>query len=296
MVKRYARRAKKVYKRFKRRMRRSYRKRSKGYGFRAFRRGAHSLRPAKRYGGLFPKSKYVTLRWTQVYNMPSPTLGPLMQVRIFAANNAWDPDITGAGYAAKGYQFYAKYYNHAQVVASKMNLRVCQQTGTPMKPVVLMSKLDDDATYFNTADYRTWTTDPYCQYKFLTTSPLGGAKTPYQLTHYFNAKSFFGHREMSSTGSASLARPTEQAFFVVAIESMDLNTIPPPQTIFVSIDYKIRFTERKDEIAWNGVPVTPPAPLAGEGEPIPVDPISDGPEADEPVTGDPELVPPGTIS
>lgn len=280
---RFRRRSRKVYRRFRRpAFRRSFRRKSRRGGFRG---GVHKLQPAKRYGGLFPSKKLVTLRWTNTLGSAASGIGVFSILRNYAANSAWDPDITGIGYSAKGYKFFSKYYGHATVIASKINVKLFPQGSPPaaLAPMVLCMKLDDDGQYFGRGDYRDWSTDPLVKTKFYPGKLVTETKPFMQMSMSFSAKKFFGVKNvMDNTeriGSAVNALPMDGAHFVLALESADLVQTIPAMMCITTIDYKVMFTELSDQDTWTGMPAEdhPEVPEVGGGDPIEDSPTSPPP-------------------
>lgn len=277
---RFRRRSRRTYKRFKRPMfRRSFRRRGRRSGFRG---GVHKLQPSRRYGGLFPKSKLVTLRWTNTVGTAGSAPVAMKYLRNFAANSAWDPDITGIGYSAKGYEFFSKYYDHAVVIASKIHIRLFAQGGPPaaFPPLVVCLKLDDDGQYFGSGDYRDWSTDPLVKCKYFPGRLVTETKPFMTASMSFSAKKFFGVKDVKDNiariGSAVKALPQDGAHFVLAIESLDMVATIPATMCVATIDYKVLFTELKDQNIWTGLPTedVPEDPQTGGGDPVEGSPTS----------------------
>lgn len=250
---------------------------------------ARRVTPGRPAAGLFPPTLNKTLRYVQTFICRPPVEAiPWYVLRTFRANSVWDPDLTGGGFSAKGYEFYRKYYNHVTVLASRCNLQITGFGSSAVHPFGVFCKTDDDGQYFTKADYRSWMCDSAVRHKFFKGGHYPTDIGVNHMTVGFNSSRFFGVPDIRTAqrdfGSQFGYNPNDMGYWQFAVATTDMQSPAPLLTIVATIDYACYFTERKDQIGWDGnvTNVEEVDPPVGGGDPDPAGPIDGVPDETNP--------------
>lgn len=188
----------------------------------------------------FPKEKVVKMRYVSYAVLTSN--GASMGVYKFRANSIFDPDETGAGHQPYTSDQWAQFYNHYQVLGSKIKVSATVQDNLT-EPAMMGVYLSDDTTI--PLDWETLREsgrgDQVIIPKYLTSNIK-------LLTTKFSSKGFFGDKHGTSETMASvLANPTEMAYYNIYLQSVDqISTITNNVICQITIDYIVKYSEPKD--------------------------------------------------
>lgn len=190
----------------------------------------------------FPSKNRVQLRFVRNFEM-SDAIGGIVKTHMFRANSIFAPDATAGSHQPLGHDNWNDFYNHYRVVESKLTIAYHSYSQVAAQPPAVsgLYLADDQTIPIN------WTT--------LAESGRGS----YQLEGNLNTDSrhmtmkytqsgFFKSqgKNQSQLGAAMGSNPTEQAFFVVWIQSADESAIVAPRSYLATIDYIVEFSEPKD--------------------------------------------------
>lgn len=189
-----------------------------------------------------PDRKLVRMRYVDAVNL-NPAAGAANS-NVYAANDLFDPDVSGVGHQPLGFDQWMAFYDHFTVLGSKCIVRAWN--GTAASPAVAFINLNDNssisATLSTIAELNNTTRKP------LALSAAGGSIQTI-LSRSFSAKRFFGNRnpmaDDEQSGSAS-SSPTERAYYIVGCYPLDHAADLGNITVEVEIQYTAMFHERKD--------------------------------------------------
>lgn len=163
----------------------------------------------------------------------------------FAANDLYDPNVTGGGHQPLGFDQLMALYNHFHVISSKIRVDFCTQSGS--SPVaggcVCMIHVNDDVTLGDT-DARTMLEMPGTNWSIM--QPV--TKSPLSLRHSYDATSWNPGDIMANDNlqGSSSSSPTEKQHFTLGVASIDQSTDPVVVHCWVEIEYTAVFHEPKD--------------------------------------------------
>lgn len=197
----------------------------------------------------FPHTQTVRLKYVAEINL-NPSSGTLA-VHEFRANGMFDPDRSGVGHQPKGFDEWMNVYQHFSVIKSHI-------TVTPVIPTTTTNEIPGYYGIFTASDFGEVAavgsvTEVMESYQGQTHgiagfhSNMGSRKISPQLSKYFDAKQFFGVKnvvgESQYRGNAS-SDPSEQAYFTVWYGAM-LGNDPAQADFLVEIEYVAVMSERK---------------------------------------------------
>ncbi len=183
-----------------------------------------------------PNRKLVKLRYVDWITLNPTVTADTIVYKEFRANSAFDPDYTGAGHQPLGFDQWMTFYDHFNVVGSKIT---CTWTPSDVNTHVGVY-LDDDTTAVTSL--RNVLEQKGATYR----SNLSTGDKAITTTKTFSAKKFLGPSMAlmdSNTGSAS-ANPSEDAIFKVFAGTFE-TADPGAMVVQIQIDYIMLLTERK---------------------------------------------------
>ena len=199
--------------------------------------------------GGFSNSHLCRLRYVENITF-NPTAGTI-SINVFRANSVFDPNSTGGGHQPSNFDRWAENYDRYTVFGSKCTVQPFQTAASGVVPGLIVLHVSEDGSALNGA-HATGGTQAILEQPRLSWSSRsyganvnGGALT---LTRKFSAKRFFKSKNIVGTSPYSAdiaANPTEQAFFEVAVMSVDDTNDPGQIKTRVIIDYVVLFTEPK---------------------------------------------------
>ena len=189
----------------------------------------------------FPKERTVTLRYVD-YIASASSIGA-MSKQQFRANSIYDPNFTSTGHQPYCFDQWSLFYNHYQVISSKINVQFCPKNdNASVAPSVVGIYLSDDTTIFS--DWGTIAETGRGPVKLLSAYPSDKITS---LSTSFNLKKFFNRSaDPGATSALVSTNPTEEAYFNIWYQAMDQAATTPVIQGKVTIDYKVRFFEPKD--------------------------------------------------
>lgn len=170
----------------------------------------------------FPKRMTMTHKYCEtVQTGLSSTTGSLVTY-VFSCNGMFDPNITGTGHQPMYFDQMANLYNHYHVIGSKITIKVVPETVSANSSRVT-GFINDNTTITPT------TVDTVCeqtQGKNMFIFPPGDG-TVRTISMKWSAKKMFGGSVLANNAlqGNSAANPTEQSYFVLAIQADDGATI-----------------------------------------------------------------------
>lgn len=191
----------------------------------------------------FPAQQVYTLKYTDTFQLAN-TAGALSEYK-FRANSAYDPVFALGGHQPFGFDQRAQFYNHYQVISSKISVRAMPPATHPLTSVVSGAYISDDATAYT--DWTTYLEAGRGSHALMsavnteTTRPFGSA---------FSKKDFFGPVVDNGNISATVnADPAEGAFYHIWQQPADKVSTVAEITYIATISYRVRFFEPKDIVA-----------------------------------------------
>jgi len=181
------------------------------------------------FSSYIPKSTKANLRYAASFTQSCGVAS--FGAHVFGANNAFDPDYTGAGHQPNGFDQLMTMYEHYQVIGSKIT--VFGETGGEFCMYVsLKNNAGTSTSIINCLENRPqFTTIAHSEDNFC------------QISQSFSQKEFFGQGQLDPDFQGTVsAGPGQTAFFHVGIAANN-----PTSTLtlygFVIIDMICVFTE-----------------------------------------------------
>lgn len=216
---------------------------------RRFYRKRGTVAGVPRPSGLFLPNKMVMRhRYVSDLRTLNPS-GPLAQ-HFWSANGMFDPDITGVGHQPMGYDQMAVFYNHYNVIGSKITVYCWAESQADLYNPILAVNISDDTTV--TTNLQQLLENGRVKWVFCRTNPnLAVQGNSYaRLKTGFSPKKFFTIKNMpdntSLVGAAVGNNPTQQAYFCVSLGHPDGSADVQSHYMYVVIDYLTMWTEPKE--------------------------------------------------
>lgn len=165
---------------------------------------------------------------------------------FFRANGIYDPDYTGVGHQPMGMDQWAAFYQHFQVLGSRLTARFVSQsdaasTGTALAGVGLQRSATSVASVDSVVEARDANT------RIMTSA---NAKQDITVTRNFSAKRFFGVKDVRDNdhlqGLCSGSDPAQVAYFNVFLAPLVSSADVASTTVSVLIEYIVLFKERNE--------------------------------------------------
>lgn len=195
------------------------------------------------YKSLRPDTQILRMRYHTTISL-DPTTG-LVDNHLFRADSIFDPDSTGIGHSAMGYNEFSALWRHYCVLGAKITARFVSQgdlgnTNTGIAGIglqrsnTLVSSLD---TVIERGKART---------KILT---QGNANQTCTLVQYYSARKFHGWKDIGDSNETRTtfgANPPDQAYFNVFLGPMKSSDNVAVTPVSVTIDYIVKLMEKID--------------------------------------------------
>ncbi len=202
-------------------------------------RKAHVVRQPS----LVADSQIVKLRYVDRFTLdPGFSTAP---THVLRASDLFDPNFTGTGHQPHGFDQWMMFYNHFQVLGSKITVNAFTDSDvTAANQTYMTCALKSDSTV-DATDIDLIIEQKSAKYRPLTT--VSGSKTYNRLTHNYSAKKFFNCdvRDRVDLQGDAANSPTENAFYHVAIQAAEPGDNPGAVDFMVVIDYIALLTERR---------------------------------------------------
>lgn len=208
-------------------------------------RNSRIMRPV--YASNYPlgTSTIKRFKYTEFFTI-NPAIGSVGSY-VFKANDMYDPNYTGVGHQPYGYDQIQQFFNHFQVIGSKITFTVYPGNNTP--PMVMGVKLDDTNSLTST-NVDAILEQPFVKRKLISNGSSQSGKDT-QITHTFSGPKFFkiapsafkGNRTYMGTSSSS---PSEEAYYLCFVGPTNGSTDLTSYDCSVEIEYIARFTEPRE--------------------------------------------------
>ncbi len=192
-------------------------------------------------------SQIVRMRYVQRVN-----LDPIVTnagTYVFSASGITRPDVTTTnGHRPISFDEWMIFYNHYVVLGSKMTCQFSHINGTTAGQQDMMVGLQLKAgNNIDTTDIDTILEQGKTKYKLL--SRTGDKNTSVNVSKTFSTSKFFGISPAEVQDSlyrgSNTSNPSEQAYYHCVAMSTDSSSNAPNIILLVTIDYVVKFTERK---------------------------------------------------
>lgn len=189
----------------------------------------------------FPKNNVVQLRYcTNVELVDS--VGGVLDIHAFSANNIYDPDITGGGHQPLGRDQWALFYNHYRVIKSNITVRLATTSVGSGQPVMTGLYLADDVSV-----PAEWTTLAESGRTNPVMHTPGNTESHVMKTSYSQGKFYKGQGiNQASLGASIGSPPADNAYYIIYAQSADQGSTYVARSYAVTIDYIVNFSEPKD--------------------------------------------------
>lgn len=241
------------------------RRKASGIGARKRRRTSGSYSGGRKYGGggfgVLSKRRWVKLKYINCAEFdPRPLMTGLLQKsgndHIYRTNNVYDPQYASTGGSnfnqkCAGYAFWAKLYDHYEVIKSRIKITYRQSTigtYTAMEPLICGLRVDDDASLSTYTGYEQFLGDPNTKFRTMRFTTDPGSSKPVTMTMWWRKK--YGGNPANNVAAVG-AGPADEEYFVpwyqtAAKGAYNLANGIPRMSYQVSITYWVRFSEPHD--------------------------------------------------
>lgn len=147
----------------------------------------------------------------------NPGLGGTAASYVFSCNGLYDPDITGAGHQALGFDQYMAIYNKYVVLGA--TIKAVFTNLEPAQAQICCIALQDQTT--TASDVGRYIENGNTVWNMIGRS--GVANAPLTLTHRVNISEFFRQDTFDDSNfqGDSANNPTEQCYFILAVQPSD---------------------------------------------------------------------------
>lgn len=196
-------------------------------------------------GHPFGKKFYTKLRYNEAHTFAANSTANFASSYRFRLNDLHDPNRTGVGHSAMGYDELMSIYEKSTVVAAKITVTFIPDSTVPS--VVGLRLIDGNETA--TVDKKKAIENGDSSWTYLTTA--NGGNNRVRLTKNVNVKNFFGKKSIVGDPQFTLAEnssPTDDnsligELWVAPISAADTHG---RMLVDVTIEYTAVFTEPKD--------------------------------------------------
>lgn len=185
-----------------------------------------------------PRSQQVTLRYCETVQL-NPTAADAAVEYRFRANSVYDPDRTGTGHQPLYFDQLAGLYESYEVVGSK--IRADFSATTALSCLVGVNRDNDTSTTYN--NRTALMENPSSKFKVIT----NGDDHATTVEARWSAKKTFGPFYNRDDNEALVTtNPVNESDFVVWAINQYGSEDPGAVNVMVTIDYIVRFSERKE--------------------------------------------------
>mgnify|MGYP000664889043 CR=1 FL=1 len=192
---------------------------------------------------LFPNNSSArrTLRYFGNFQSVNPGLGGLANSVVFSANGLYDPDLTGVGHQALGFDQYMAMYDHYTVVGAKIKAWY-QNTDSNNAQMAFIAVRDTNSPPGDTQEIME---NGYIASRHLqvagVTSGMGTLEQQVDIAKFLGRKDVLADPSLKGN---SVANPSEDVVFWVGAFSF-ANVDAGVVNINVVIEYDVIFHERR---------------------------------------------------
>lgn len=167
----------------------------------------------------------------------------------FAANDLFDPNVSGVGHQPQGFDQWGNFYDHFTVLYSKITIQVLPEaTGGTIPSVVGIMLSDATGILPKYANFNHMMESPELKAKVIVAGGNNdGQGSRREVSASFSADTFFGKTNAQMIGTTPwrgslISAPAENALWTVFQHSVNGNN-PDNLTILATIDYWAVWTE-----------------------------------------------------
>ncbi len=192
---------------------------------------------------IVPDSHIVRLRYVETFQL-NPGAAGQASTHIFRANSIFDPNLTGVGHQPLGHDQWAVFYDHYNVIGSKITAKFISNGDDFSGPAHVGVLLKDDTTTI--IDPVNIMEQSNSRYKVMTSANATQLAT---VQGFYSPKKFFAIKDISDNrsilGAAFGSNPVEDAYFHVYAGPLNSGIDTTAFNCIITIEYLCQFTERK---------------------------------------------------
>lgn len=180
------------------------------------------------------------LRYVEVINRDATTTSVAQYA--FRLNSLYDPNVTGTGTQPMGFDEYATFYNHYEVIGCLARITFSGTDETANNGAIVGMRMQRSSTGASTIPEMLQSST--CDYKV-----LNSGQYPVTLSRYWNIKKSIGLKDRERALSAEVTtNPAEEVFLLVFATNIDPTATQDPQNVNIVVDltYYAKFRERKE--------------------------------------------------
>lgn len=191
---------------------------------------------------VFPYSKWATLKYSEAYITVNPAIGAA-SAYVLAANDLYDPNVTGTGHQPTGFDQYMAMYNKFVVYASKIKAVAYSPDAEANDTVGGVAVYDSNSIQIVTENYME---QALTDWKVI---PGGAGAQPISVNTAFNARDFSGtdpkdNDLLHGTGGAS---PSKKWFYHLFVGATGSSEDPGSIKWTIEVEYLVKFFEPKSQ-------------------------------------------------
>lgn len=166
--------------------------------------------------------------------------------QVLSANGLFDVDITGSGHQPAGFDQYMDFYDHYEVISSKIVCKIiAPEAASTGNQLIAVVALRDDTGVISITTIDDQIENGMTAWGVIGSGGSTGSNGVITLNNSFVKREYFGDRKGDTFVGNSAANPTEGAFYVIkiasAVEGNTTNTV----IMHYEVIYDVIFTERK---------------------------------------------------
>ncbi len=189
------------------------------------------------------KSRRATLVYKSFLNLSTQTgVGD----QIVSCNGLFDPDITGAGHQPAGFDQYMDFYDHYEVLSSKIVVKVISpEVAATANQLIALVAIRDAPTAITLTTIDDTIENGLSAWGVSGSGASTGSNGVMTLQNSFVKSSFFGNRGGDTLVGSISSNPAEQAFFIIKVASAAEGNTSTATMMHYEVHYDVIFTERK---------------------------------------------------
>lgn len=192
----------------------------------------------------FPRQQVVSMRFNDYISL-NAGVGTIASY-LYRCNSVFDPDYSGVGHQPSAYDIWTQFYQHYVVIGSKITIQFNTNNISATPPCVVGVYVNDDTSIVPTT-HTGITENRLGHYALYTPDQTTKSK---KISIGFSPKKFFGIKDIKDNidrlGALVTANPSEQAYFTIWVAGQLPTDDPILVNGWVTIDYKVLFSEPKD--------------------------------------------------
>lgn len=206
----------------------------------ARKRASAALIPAR---GVFPKTQRAILTYAEVVNM-NIGVGTWVTQR-FHCGGLYDPNQTGSGHQAMGFDQWMALYTHYVVLGSKCTAQLNGINNNDTSSIFACMRVDRDISTTIT-DISTVVENARSRHVNYISNITGGNRNN-KITKKYSAKKFHNITDVKDNldrlGGNVAANPADDAYFNFAMSAWDGGSDPSTIPVLFTIKYIVEFSE-----------------------------------------------------